>query len=235
MPRDFNYTGPEGDKGLNYIFKVKEDGLEGKKIDLNNAKSVFDDIQKEERNQGESLFLSKTDKTKVQESVEKTIAEAPSSPTVKPVDFVIPVSEEKTDSLTAGIVKINTPNATGSYQISETNGGKGYKIKQQIKTVGQPVASELFQKFTKNTETGEYSIRSIKGKNIDVVIMQAQMKATKLSVDNEIYKDIISKQVLGKEPSKAEKMFMEDHLKELQINGLQLDEKYQIVEITSQK
>ncbi len=65
---DFNYTVKSGDKGLTYIFldKAKEAGYEGdsKKINWQNVLSVFDQIQEEEKAEGEKLYSGGNDKTR---------------------------------------------------------------------------------------------------------------------------------------------------------------------------
>lgn len=64
----FDYTVSGKDKGLTYIFleqAKKQAGFDGtKKIDWNAVMSVFDQIQKEEEAEGQSLFRGGTDKTR---------------------------------------------------------------------------------------------------------------------------------------------------------------------------
>ncbi len=65
---DFNYTVKNGDRGLTYIFldKAKEAGYEGdaSKINWNNVLSVFDEVQAEEKAEGEQLYSGGNDKTR---------------------------------------------------------------------------------------------------------------------------------------------------------------------------
>ena len=64
---DFSYTVKNGDRGLTYIFldKAKEAGYEGdaSKVNWNNVLSVFDEIQSEEKAEGEQLYSGGNDKT----------------------------------------------------------------------------------------------------------------------------------------------------------------------------
>ena len=65
---DFSYTVKNGDRGLTYIFlnKAKEAGYEGdtSKVNWNNVLSVFDEIQAEEKAEGEQLYSGGNDKTR---------------------------------------------------------------------------------------------------------------------------------------------------------------------------
>ena len=65
---DFSYTVKNGDRGLTYIFldKAREAGYEGdaSRVNWNNVLSVFDEIQSEEKAEGEQLYSGGNDKTK---------------------------------------------------------------------------------------------------------------------------------------------------------------------------
>ena len=65
---DFSYTVQNGDKGLTYIFlkKAEEAGYEGdsSKINWQNVMSVFDEVQAEEKAEGEQLYSGGNDKTR---------------------------------------------------------------------------------------------------------------------------------------------------------------------------
>ena len=64
----FEYTVSNKDRGLTYIFleqAKKQEGFDSsKKIDWNKVMSVFDEIQKEEKAEGQKLFSGGTDKTR---------------------------------------------------------------------------------------------------------------------------------------------------------------------------
>lgn len=132
--------------------------------------------------------------------------------------------------------KVARQGASGSYTISEGKNGNGFELNHQMQVRMLGEARKFFSPGfgeIKRDENGYYSYRGIKSKNYNVVTQKVQSTSIEVSANNAIYNDLLSKKNSGKELTKAEKNFMDYHIKNLAIHNLAVDKDGNLTDISN--
>lgn len=133
---DFNYTVKKGDLGLTYLFrdKAKELGYEGdaNKVNWQKVMSIFDQIQEEEKAEGETLFSGGNDKTR---------AGWGKSYVIKTGD-VINLTKAQLDKIYTAMGFKKIENAGGSASAGDPNGAAGAGSANGAGDANKPVVTD---------------------------------------------------------------------------------------------
>ena len=136
---------------------------------------------------------------------------------------------------------INNEKTVGTYTFLPDGNG-GYRLDAKMQLFGGPEANKLFKtmsigsgnKAEYDKKTGQYSFRGISSNSrqgLNDILMNI---SNQVSMNNAIYKDLLSKQQSGVELSDVEKKFMEDHLESLKQYNLGVDAQGNLIDTTQE-
>lgn len=149
----------------------------------------------------------------------------------KKPDETKPAPEQENPLQNAASVK--RQGVSGKYLLNESDNGKGFTLSTNM-TVARPHEAEKFfagastmtinpkDKITKDKD-GNYVFRGLKSKNYNILQQNITLASQKISMNNAIYNDLMTKQNSGTELSEAEQNFVKYHLETLKRNGLGVD------------
>lgn len=170
------------------------------------------------------------DKPKTAPVYHPEAADAPETPPADP-----PVEKPEVPVQKKEAHQVTRQGVSGSYTISEGKNGNGFELNHQMQVRMLGEARKFFSPGfgeIKRDENGYYSYRGIKSKNYNVVTQKVQSTSIEVSANNAIYNDLLSKKNSGKELTKAEKNFMEYHIKNLAIHNLAVDKDGNLTDIS---
>lgn len=144
-----------------------------------------------------------------------------------------PSKENKTENPLNDQPTIRREGVSGKYIITESDNEHGFDAKSNFKVGMNHEANKFFGKastiamdkkdqITRN-EDGSYSFRGIKSKSLNILQQKITMTSQKISGNNAIYNDLLSKQQSGTELTGPEKNFMNAHLQNIAKYGLGVD------------
>ncbi len=136
---------------------------------------------------------------------------------------------------------INNEKTVGTYTFLPDGNG-GYRLDAKMQLFGGPEANKFFKtmsigsgnKAEYDKKTGQYSFRGISSNSrqgLNDILMNI---SNQVSMNNAIYKDLLSKQQSGVELSDVEKKFMEDHLESLKQYNLGVDAQGNLIDTTQE-
>ena len=134
---------------------------------------------------------------------------------------------------------IQNENVVGNYSIVPDGQG-GYKLETNISLFGGGEAKEFFKTMSIGLQdkveenNGTYSFRGVSSNSRQGLEQVLRNISNTVSLDNAIYKDLLSKQQSGVELSDVEKKFMEDHLESLKQYNLGVDAQGNLIDTTQE-
>lgn len=131
--------------------------------------------------------------------------------------------------------QLSSGNVSGTYNLCSGDESQKYNLLiDNIKIEGEAEANKFFTTDSYDKKTKQYSIRNIKGDDENTVRLQAAAQAQKFSINSAIYKNLSEKQKAGTQLTEAEKAFISDYLSTLKQAGLMLNNKNEIVDISTE-
>ena len=137
------------------------------------------------------------------------------------------------------MVKISRQGVSGSYSLTAGENGKGFNLITDMKVTGFGEASKFFRINDNkgnglyfDEKTKRYSFRGIEHPRLSFLHSRMDFTSQKISINNAIYNDLLTKQKSGTELTDAENLFIKSHLKDLQKFGLGVDNSGNLINIS---
>ena len=135
---------------------------------------------------------------------------------------------------------INNGNAVGNYSIV-SDGHGGYKVDAHIYSFDGGDAKAFFKTLTisgrdyaEEGPGGMYSFRGVSSNSRQGLERALRNISNQVSMNNAVYKDLLTRQQNGDELSAEEKKFMQDHVKNLEQYNLGVDAQGNLIDTTPQ-
>lgn len=140
------------------------------------------------------------------------------------------------------MVKISRQGVSGSYSLTAGENGKGFNLITDMKVTGFGEASKFFRINDNkgnglyfDEKTKRYSFRGIEHPRLSFLHSRMDFTSQKISINNAIYNDLLTKQKSGTELTDAENLFIKSHLKDLQKFGLGVDNSGNLINISNEE
>lgn len=139
------------------------------------------------------------------------------------------------------MVKISRQGVSGAYSLTAGENGKGFSLITDMKVTGFGEASKFFRINDNkgnglyfDEKTKRYSFRGIEHPRLDYLQSRMDFTSQRISINNAIYNDLLTKKKSGTELSDAENLFIKSHLKNLQKLGLGVDSSGNLINISNE-
>ena len=125
---------------------------------------------------------------------------------------------------------ISRKGVSGGYSLTAGKDGKGFKLIIDMKVAGRGEASKFFVMNDEKGnglykgEYGKWTFRGIQHRRLSALQTRMDFASQKISVNNAVYNDLLTKQNSGTDLTDAEKLFMKSHIESLEKYGLGLDD-----------
>lgn len=137
--------------------------------------------------------------------------------------------------------KVERYGVKGTYILTDGENGNGYRLQTDMTVSGFGEAAKFFRMNDNkgngvyfDNDTQLYSFRGIERSSLSSLEKIMQTISQKLSINNAIYNDLLSKEKSGVELTNAEKTFMKSHIENIENYRLGLDNNGNLINISDE-